>query len=62
MKKFIVGIREVHIIYVTVEAEDADDARSKALEGEYVEFGDLQYDYTPDGPHDIARWSIIELS
>lgn len=62
MKKFTVGIREVHINYVTVEAEDADDARSKALEGEFDECGDLQYDYTPDDPDDVDRWSINELT
>ena len=61
MKKFIVGIREVHINYVTVEAEDAVDARYKALDGEFDECGDLQYDYTPDDPHDVDRWSINEL-
>ena len=48
MKKYQVGIREVYIRYITVEAENAQDAREKAndvfWEDDSPDVG--EYDYT----------------
>ena len=58
-KKFIVGIREVHINYVAVEANSIGEALEKALEGEFDDTNDLQYSYTDE---DTSLWSVNELT
>jgi hypothetical protein len=58
-KKFTVGIREMHINYVTVEADSVEEALKKALEGEYDDTNDLQYSCTDE---DTSLWSVNELT
>lgn len=48
MKTYQVGVREVYVRYITVEAEDAHDAREKANEIFWQDDSpdDGEYDYT----------------
>lgn len=55
--KFIVNIREVHILPVEVEAENETDAREKAndkLSTSDVNFDALEYSHT-EGPE---KWEV----
>lgn len=57
-KKYIVGVREVHVQYVSVEADSIEEAIAKAEDGcEGDETLQLEYSHTMDSD----SWSVEEV-
>lgn len=56
MPKYMVGVKEMHIQYIEVEAQDMDDAVEKARQGDGTE-KEIEYSCTLDSDD----WTVNEV-
>lgn len=52
-----VWVKEVHILYVEIEADSTDKAIEAVADGEGEDYGDSEYIYTLDS----GEWEIKEV-
>jgi len=57
MKLYTVGIREVHLRYIDVQAESEDEAKEIANEAACLGLGDTQY---AESLHE-STWDVLEV-
>ena len=56
MAKFLIGVREMHIQYVEIEADNAEDAKDLIRQGEGTERS-LEYSCTTD----TEEWTVNKI-
>ena len=56
MAKFLIGVREMHIQYVEIEADNAESAKDLIRQGEGTE-RDLEYSCTLD----TDEWTVNKI-